>query len=91
MFLAALLIFLLATYHLGTRTGAMCGGAAAGLFFLATVVPALSTLLYCVVGAGVAGICWLGPRTESKRPKWNLTDASRQGMRLWRKLTERGK
>lgn len=62
MLLAALVIGLLTAYYFGVRHGIWAAGVAAGLFFVAAVMPPLKIVAYLLVAAGIVAIYAVGPR-----------------------------
>jgi len=64
MFIAALLVGLLVAYYFGVRPAAIAAGATSALFLVAVILPSLAVYAYVLVGAGVVGIMWLGPKRK---------------------------
>jgi ABC-type spermidine/putrescine transport system permease subunit II len=65
MFIAALVVGLITAYYLGLRAGGYAAAAAAGLFFVASVIPAISVGVYVLVAVGLVGLFTVGPRMQS--------------------------
>jgi hypothetical protein len=86
MLIAALLIGLLAAYYLGPRPGVVAAGAAFALFLVAMVIPPLALVAYGVVGAGVVGLCLVGPSRKRPGPQDKLVAwAKVAALRLWQR------
>ncbi len=77
MLLAALIVGALAAYYLGVRAGVLAAGVSAALFVAADIVPAVAVWAYLAVGAGVLGICALGPRFQKESHKQRVMSGVR--------------
>lgn len=89
MLLACLVIGGLAAYYLGYRAGVVAAGTAFALFIAADVVPVLSFWLYAAVGAGVLGLCTLGPKFQKETHKQKMLGLGREAAKRLFKLLRR--
>jgi hypothetical protein len=62
MLIAALAVGLLTAYYFGLRPGMVAAGATAALLLAALVMPGLRFYAYGVLGAGIVGVCMIGPK-----------------------------
>src|SRR5688500_7914561 len=91
MLIAALAVGLLTAYYFGVRPGLVAGGATAALFVIAMVAPVVALYAYVVVGVGVAGLLFAGPRLRRKSSPSQLAFFTRMGVaRFRRALRELG-
>lgn len=92
MLIATIAIGLLAAWHFGFRAGAIAAGLTFVLLIAAIVMPGHALMIYAVVGAGVVGICFLGPRLsrdEARPVKRSLRAAYKIGKQLLKQFTRR--
>jgi hypothetical protein len=61
MIFAAIGVGLMTAYYFGVQAGIWAAAGTAGLM-IAAVVPALKVYAYAVLGVGVAGVAYFGPR-----------------------------
>jgi hypothetical protein len=88
MIIASVIVGLLVAYYFGLRAGMYAAGATAAAFLAAAIVPPLALWAYLAVGAGVVGVCFVGPKL-GKPPKGGvfqlgkkLVDRARQASRF---------
>jgi hypothetical protein len=86
MLLAAIVIGLLTAYYFGVRHGIWAAAVAAGLFFVAAVMPPLKIVAYGLVAAGIVGIYAIGPK---RGPSPSSRMAVNQARRLARRFLSR--
>lgn len=89
MLIATIAIGLLAAWHFGFRAGAIAAGLTFALLIAALMMPGHAMAIYALVGAGVVGICVIGPRVardEARPVKRSLRTAYKVGKQLIKQL-----
>jgi len=86
MLIAALVIGLLTAYYFGLKPGGYAAAAAAALFAIAALFPALSIPIYLVVAIALIGILFYGPRTQRPGHRADLLRWLRRVLKQLRRL-----
>jgi hypothetical protein len=87
MILAALAVGLLTAFYFGPRPGVIAAAATALLCLVAAIIPGAKLLAYAILGAGLVGVCFVGPsrrKPGAPGPYAMFLKAKRTAEQLWK-------